>query len=162
MLNWHPRFIDTKDIEDEELRKWLENPRSKVGWVFQTLDKIWVLRHDLKVLRWLSFGIFGFFKKRPELLSFDRYFKSAGVSNKEWKKIKKEARQKGLLKKGELMGGFIDTEKEMLQQGIQQGWQERNYEVVSNMLKKNTDVNFISEVTGMSVKEIKKLKKNGS
>ena len=40
-------------------------------------------------------------------------------------------------------------------QGIQQGWQE----VVSNMLNKNTDVDFISEVTGMPVKEIKKLKK---
>ena len=56
------------------------------------------------------------------------------------------------------MGGFMDTEKEILQRGRQ----ERNYEVVSNMLKKNTDVDFISEVTGMPVKEIKKLKKNGS
>ena len=72
------------------------------------------------------------------------------------------------------MAGFRDVEQEIRMEGIQQGMQqgrqegmqqgrqERNYEVVSNMLKKNTDVDFISEVTGMSVKEIKKLKKNGS
>ena len=162
MLNWHARFIDTKAIEDERLRKWLENPKSKAGWVFQTLDKIWVLRHDLKVLSWLSFGIFRFFKKRPELISFENYFDSAGVSNKEWKKIKKEARQKGLLKKGGLMGGFMDTEKEILKRGMQQGWQERNYEVVSNMLNKKLDISLISEITGVSIKEIKKLTKNGS
>ena len=40
MLNWRARFIDTKDIEDEELRKWLENPRSKAGWVAKSMDKI--------------------------------------------------------------------------------------------------------------------------
>ena len=64
------------------------------------------------------------------------------------------------------MAGFRDVEQEIrmegVQQGMQQGWQERNYEVVSNMLKKNTDVDFISEVTGMPVKEIKKLKNKRS
>ena len=182
MLNWHARFIDTKDIEDEELRKWLENPRSKASWVAKSMDKIWFLRHDFKLLRKLSLGIFRLFKNREELLSFSKYFGSAGVSKKDWEKIEKEAKQKGLLKKGGLMAGFRDVEQEIrmegiqqgmqqgiqqgiqqgMQQGMQQGWQERNYEVVSNMLKKNTDVDFISEVTGMPVKEIKKLKNKRS
>ena len=92
--------------------------------------------------------------------------KSAGVSREDWEKIEKEVKQTGLLKKGGLMAGFRDVEQEIrmegIQQGMQQGWQERNYEVVSNMLKKNTDVDFISEVTGMPVKEIKKLKNKRS
>ena len=178
MLNWHARFIDTKAIEDEELRKWLENPRSKASWVAKSMDKIWFLRHDFKLLRKLSFGIFRVFKNREELLSFSKYFGSAGVSKKDWEKIEKEAKQKGLLKKGGLMAGFRDVEQEIRmegiqqgmqqgiqqgrQEGMQQGWQERNYEVVSNMLNKKLDISLISQVTGVSVKEIKKLKKNGS
>ena len=100
------------------------------------------------------------FKNREELLSFSKYFGSAGVSKKDWERVEKEAKQKGLLKKGGLMAGFRDVEQEIRMEGVQQGWQEGRQEVVSNMLKKNTDVDFISEVTGMSVKEIKKLKKS--
>ena len=182
MLNWRARFIDTKDIEDEELRKWLENPRSKASWVAKSMDKIWFLRHDFKLLRKLSLGIFRVFKNREELLSFSKYFGSAGVSKKNWEKIEKEAKQKGLLKKGGLMAGFRDVEQEIrmegiqqgiqkgiqqgmqqgMQEGMQQGWQERNYEVVSNMLREKADTAFISKVTGMPVKEIKKLKKKRS
>ena len=134
------------------------------------MDKIWFLRHDFKLLRKLSFGIFRVFKNREELLSFSKYFGSAGVSKKDWERIEEEAKQKGLLKKGGLMAGFRDVEQEIrmegiqqgMQQGIQQGWQERNYEVVSNMLNKKLDISLISQVTGISIKEIKKLKKNGS
>ena len=162
MLNWRARFIDTKAIEDEELRKWLENPRSKASWVAKSMDKIWFLRHDFKLLRKLSLGIFRVFKNREELLSFSKYFGSAGVSKKDWEKIEKEAKQKGLLKKGGLMAGFRDVEQEIRMEGMQQGWQERNYEVVSNMLREKADTAFISKVTGMSVKEIKKLKNKRS
>ena len=170
MLNWRARFIDTKAIEDEELRKWLENPRSKASWVAKSMDKIWFLRHDFKLLRKLSLGIFRVFKNREELLSFSKYFGSAGVSKKDWEKIEEEAKQKGLLKKGGLMAGFRDVEQEIrmegiqqgMQEGMQQGWQERNYEVVSNMLREKADTAFISKVTGMPVKEIKKLKKKRS
>ena len=44
---------------------------------------------------------------------------------------------------------------------MKEGRQERNKEVILNMLKKKTDISFISEVTGLSEKAIKKLK-NGS
>ena len=170
MLNWKARFIDTNEIENEELRKLLQNPKSKAHWAVQALDKVWYLRHNFDILRKLSFGIFRVFKKNNELLTFKNYFKLAGVSDSDWEKVKKEARKKGLLKKGGLMAGFMDIEKEILQrgvqkgiqQGVQKGWQERNYEVVSNMLREKADTAFISKVTGMPVKEIKKLKNKRS
>ena len=40
----------------------------------------------------------------------------------------------------------------------EEGRQERDKEIVLNMLKKKTDIAFISEVTGLSEKEIKQLK----
>ena len=43
-----------------------------------------------------------------------------------------------------------------MQKGRQEGVQKRN-EIVLNMLKKKLDVSFISEVTGLSEEEIKKL-----
>ena len=44
------------------------------------------------------------------------------------------------------------------QDGIQQGMQQERQQVVLNMLKKQADMAFISEVTGLSEEEIKKLK----
>ncbi|MDE0119339.1 MAG: hypothetical protein OXM55_04940 [Bdellovibrionales bacterium] len=46
-------------------------------------------------------------------------------------------------------------------EGLKKGRQEGRQEVVLNMLKKKTDISFISEVTGLSEKAIRKLK-NGS
>ena len=47
------------------------------------------------------------------------------------------------------------------EEGLQQGRQEERQQVVLNMLKKKADISFISEVTGLPEKEIKKFK-NGS
>ena len=46
-------------------------------------------------------------------------------------------------------------------EGRQEGRQEERQEVALNMLKKKTKISYISEITGLSEKEIKKLK-NGS
>ena len=45
--------------------------------------------------------------------------------------------------------------------GMEEGMKKGRQEVILKMLKKKTDIKFISEITGMPVKEIKKLK-NGS
>ena len=130
----------------------------------QTLDKNWVLRHDREALRKLSLGIFEVFKDREALRSFSDYFEAVGVSWKTLKEIEQEGIKKSLLKKGGYMG-FSNRRENILQEGMQkgwqEGWQERNYEVVVSMLNKKLDISVISEVTGISVKEIKKLK-NGS
>ena len=48
----------------------------------------------------------------------------------------------------------MNTREYIKEEGIQKGIQT----VVLNMLKKKTDIAFISEVTGLSEKEIKQLK----
>jgi len=47
------------------------------------------------------------------------------------------------------------------QEGIQKGRQEERQQVVLNLLKEKIEVSFISKVTGLTEKEIKKLK-NGA
>ena len=50
-----------------------------------------------------------------------------------------------------------------LQKGLQAGRmeerQKRNQEVILNMLREKADIAFISKVTGLPIKEIKKFKK---
>ena len=40
------------------------------------------------------------------------------------------------------------------------GKQERNIEIAKNMLMKNMDINIISEITGLSVEEIEKIRES--
>ena len=44
------------------------------------------------------------------------------------------------------------------QEGLQEGRQTERQAVILNMLKKQLDISLISEVTGLSEEEIKKLK----
>ena len=161
MLECEPRIVDTNS---KILREFFKNMRSKASLAAQTLDKNWVLRHDRETLRKLLLSIFDVFKNREALRSFSDYFEAVGVSWETLKEIEQEGIKKGLLKKGGYMG-FSNRRENILQEGRQEGrhegWQERNYEVVVNMLKEKADTAFISKVTGVSVKEIKKLK-NGS
>ena len=62
--------------------------------------------------------------------------------------------------------GVVESIKE---EGRQEGWQEGRQEgrqegiqqIIANMLKEKADLSFISKVTGLPAKEIKKFK-NGS
>ena len=54
-----------------------------------------------------------------------------------------------------------EAQKKGILKGRQEGRQERDKEIISNMLKKQLDFALISAVTGLSEEEIKKLK-NGS
>ena len=79
MLDYRARLIDTKDSRNESLKEVFKNSRSKLSCVLQAMDKVWLLRHNLELLRELLFGIFELFNKKEELLAFTNYFKSAGV-----------------------------------------------------------------------------------
>ena len=73
--------------------------------------------------------------------------------------MEKELIEEGVFKRG----GYMDIlthikEKEHIK-GRQEGRQESRQEIILNMLKKNLDIKLISKVTGLSAKEIKKLKK---
>ena len=49
------------------------------------------------------------------------------------------------------------SREEAIEEGIQQGIEQNTISIAKNMLKANTDINFISEVTGLSTDEIRKL-----
>jgi len=68
---------------------------------------------------------------------------------------RQEGRQEGLMagRQEGLMAGR--------QEGLMAGRQERNQQIILNMLKEQFDIAAISKVTGLSEKEIKKLK-NGA
>ena len=84
-----------------------------------------------------------------------------------WRRAEELAVKKGLLHKG----GYMDIKKfiaererhegwqEGWQKGRNEGWQEGQQKVVLNMLKNKMDIKIITKVTGLSEKEIKKLKK---
>ena len=86
--------------------------------------------------------------------------------------IKEEGRQEGWQKghqegiqEGQQKGQQESWQKGMLQgmqAGLQTGRQEEKQQVILNMLKKGLDTSFISEVTGLSPEEIKKLQNGGS
>ena len=57
-----------------------------------------------------------------------------------------------LLKNSYIQEGF--------DKGVKQGIEQQTIELTKNMLKKNADINFISEITGLSTDEITKLAKN--
>ena len=83
-----------------------------------------------------------------------------------WKKAEKLLIEAGILKQGGLMQDVWEIIKEKgrwegERKGLRKGRQEGRQEVVLNMLKEKADISFISKVTGLPEKEIKKLK-NGS
>ena len=56
--------------------------------------------------------------------------------------------------------GRRDGYKEGLDEGVSLGIEQKEIEMVRNMLTKNLDVNLISEITGLSLEEINKIKNN--
>ena len=54
--------------------------------------------------------------------------------------------------------GRWEGERKGLKKGRQEGRQEERQQVVLNLLKEKADIAFIAKVTGLSEKEIKKLK----
>ena len=129
-------------------------------------------------------------RKKDLLVGLSDYLnKARGISFELLKKVEKRAIKEGILKKGGYMNfteeikkeakkegwqkgqkegwqkgqkeGWQKGQKEGWQEGQKEGWQEGRQEVILKMLQKKTDIAFISEVTGLSEKEIKKLK-NGA
>ena len=54
----------------------------------------------------------------------------------------------------------IDERNTALQEGREEGIEDKTKEVIINMLKKEMDYNVISEITGKSIDEIKKIEKD--
>ena len=167
MLNFELKVISTKD---PKIRKLIKNKGSKIWGVIKLLDEIWDIKKPsakkVKIIIRDYFGdiLKGKTKKEAEeiVMGVEEYLRdTTGLKSEEWEKAKQELIKEGAIKKGVNMNirelikekGHWEGEKKGLKKGRQQ--------VALNLLKKKQNISFISEVTGLPAKEIKKLK-NGS
>ena len=171
MLNFNIRVINTKD---PKVRKFFKNKGSECWGFIKLLDEIWDIKDpDIERVRDIVKTDFGEeLKEATEeeeeelVLSLISYLQSAGSLRKEiWETAENQLKKDKILKGGTYMGVIerIREEGEIrgIQKGRQEGRQERDKQFILNLLKKKADISFISEVTGLPEKEIKKFK-NGS
>ena len=152
-----------------QFKKVFKSRDFKTGRVLQLLDRIWWLKDNERELKRILFAFFKDFSSDDKILAVANYLNSAGIKRKVWESLEKEAVKKSLLKKG----GHMNIKQEIREEGRQEGWrkglrkglqegrQEGLQEVVLNMIKGKAKLSFISKMTGLPVKEIRKLK-NGS
>ena len=53
----------------------------------------------------------------------------------------------------------VEARKEGLKEGLKEGKKEKSIEIAKNMLKKELDINLISELSGLTINEIENFKK---
>ena len=76
----------------------------------------------------------------------------AEIMQEKWEKsIKEEMKEEGLKE------GLKEGIKKGIEQGIKEGINQRNIEIAKEMLSKNMNMNLISELTHLSIDEIKNL-----
>ena len=179
MLNFNMRLINTKD---KRVRNFFKLKACECWGFIRLLDEIWDIRDpDTKKVRGIIKLYFGGLLKglgkresRETVLRVIRYLQEAGgLRTRVWKEAEELLIKEGILKEGGYMNiiehikeeGRWEGERKGIkkgrQEGRQEGRQKRDKEVILNMLKAKADFSFISKVTGLPVKEIKKLK-NGS
>ena len=158
MLNYGLRVINTQDPKTQRACK---RKKFKSWAVIKLLSEIWDIKRPTpsKVKEiFLDFkdildDLKGERRKDTILKILEYLFDNTDLDVKTWKKAEALLIEEGLLTKG----GIMDIREHIREKGRWEGRQE----VVLNMLKKKLDITLISEVTGLSKKEIKKLK-NGS
>ena len=79
-------------------------------------------------------------------------------------KLMSDEEEERLLKNSYIQEGIEQGIEKGIEQGIEKGIKEgieqQTIELTKNMLKKNIDINQISEITGLSIDKITKLAKN--
>ena len=172
MLNYKPKIINT---QDPKIQKALKGKTFKGYSVVKLLSEIWSLKKKPTPLKirdaYAEFeevlkDLKGKERKTVELRILEYLKDNTSLDTKTWKKAEKLLIEAGVLKQGGLMQDVREIIREKGRWegeriGLRKGRQEGRQEVVLNMLKKKADISFISEVTGFSEKEIKKLK-NGT
>ena len=163
MLDYKLKLLDT---HDPKVQKALQDPNIQSRGALALLSKIWFLKKSVPELLEFVSAFSGFSGKREDLiLSAVDYLKSAGgVSVELWKKVEQLAIERSLLKRG----GYMDIREEIkevgiqegMQKGLREGMQKGMQQVALNMLQSKFKFSVISEMTGLSEEEIKKLKNN--
>ena len=184
MIDYKVRLLDLNDPKFEEVLK-DQNVTSRGA--LNVLREIWYIRQATldKFKRILALFSNLPRNKKELMISVLDYLQSVFGEDKDFKKRWKNAEQElireGILKEGGYMNtleymsireqkkgwkkglkeGHKEGRQEGLQEGHKEGRQEERQQVILNMLKEKLDIALVSKVTGVSVKEIKKLK-NGS
>ena len=86
------------------------------------------------------------------ILGVGNYFWAVvrGMTTDLWEELEREGVKQGVFSKG----GYMNTREYIKEEGRQ----ERDKEIVLNMLKEKAGIDFICKVTGLSEEEVKKLK----
>ena len=134
------------------------------------LSEIWIIKEpSLLKIKEVLHNFKDMFKGLTEyeidkiVLSIYEYLRAnTRLSLKLWEEAKELLKKEGIISKGgKTMDVFERIEERAIKKGekrgIQKGRQEGRQAVILNMLKKKLDVSLISEVTGLSEVEIKKL-----
>ena len=183
MLDYELQVIDTKS---RGVRNFYKNKKIKGRGVIKLLSEIWSLKKArVPKVKEVFVGFKdilkeqrGKRKKEISLRILEYLFDNTDLSVSVWRKAEAKLIEEGILPRGGAMNirehikekgrwegqqeGRLQGQQEGRLQGQQegrlQGQQERNKELILNMLKEKADIAFISKVTGLSEKEIKKLK----
>ena len=170
----HKVFI--LDIHSPKVRAAIQDPKCKIrGFLKLFLDSRKLEPNEALLYRYVLLFRNWRGDKRRLALALWNYFQSVnpGISKELLKKVAKKAIKNGIFPKGGSMDVIDLIRQEGWEQGIQEGRQEGRKEgiqegrqegqkkvqqVVSNMFQNNMDISLISKATGLSQKEIKKLK----
>ena len=170
MLNYEPKIINTKD---PKIRQAVKGGKFKGYSVIKLLSEIWSLKKKKPTVSQINDtfaeceevwkGLKGEARRTVELRILEYLKDNTKLDSKTWEKAEKQLIETGVLKQGGLMQDVREIIKEKgrwegERKGLRKGRQEGRQEVVLNMLKEKADISFISKVTGLSEKEIQKLK----
>ena len=168
MLNYEPKIINT---QDRKIQKAYKGKKFKGHGIIKLLSEIWGLKKKITPLKVIEAytefedvlkGLKGQARKIAELRILEYLNDNTGLDEKIWEKAEKTLREKGILKQGGLMQDVREVIKEKgIWEGERKGRKEGIQQVINNMLKEKANISFISKVTGVPAKEIKKLK-NGA
>ena len=173
MLNYEPKIINT---QNPKIRQAFKGRKFKGHSVVKLLSEIWSLKKKPTPLKirdaFAEFeeilkGLKGQERKTVELRILEYLRDNTELDTKTWEEAEKLLIEAGILKQGGLMQDVREIIKEKghwegERKGLKKGRQEGRQEVVLNMLKEKADIAFIAKVTGLSEKEIKKLKNGGA
>ena len=172
MLNYGLRIINT---QDPKIRQAVKGGKFKGYSIIKLLSEIWSLKKKKPTVLQINEAfaeceevwkdLKGEARRTVELRILEYLRDNTKLDSKTWVKAEKLLIEAGVLKQGGLMQDVREIIKEKgrwegERKGRKEGRQERDKEVVLNMLKEKADIAFISKVTGLSEKEIKKLKSN--
>ena len=162
MLNYGLRIINT---QDPKIQKACKDKSFKGRGVIKLLSKIWgIEKSESSKLQEILFDFKELLedleeeRRKDTILQIREYlFDNTKLKEKTWRQAEAWLIEEGLLTEG----GVMNIREQIRENARWEGWQESLQQVILNMLKEKIDTSVISKVTGLSEKEIKKLK-NGS